>query len=158
MDVPPQVSCRQLGSFIHLYFHLVQPPIPRIRYLRDKGIKGFSWIHTASCLDLRVPFIFFFPIILRTGDSVFWILPLPQIVTFLKDSACECQLRNCPEVPRFLVVAFLLSLSRDSTLVIPVEVRPSFLVLALLLLPELSFVPSSKWAREAVGVLRCVSK
>lgn len=37
------------------------------------------------------------------GDSVFWILPLSQTVMFLKDSAWECQLRNCPEVSQFLV-------------------------------------------------------
>ena len=40
-------------------------------------------------------------------------------------------------------------------LAIPIEVRPSFLLPALLL-PDVSFFPRSKRAIEAVGVLRCV--
>lgn len=46
-----------------------------------------------------------------------------------------------------------LLLSRDSTLVIIMQVKPRFLLLTVLLLPEFSFFLHSKWASEAVGGL-----
>lgn len=110
--------CPPASRWGHLFIHLVQPPIPPIRYFESQG-EVMIFVDSPNCSNLRAHFLslsFFLSPLL--GNSVFLILPLPKIVKFPKNSTCECQLGNFPEVPQFLAVAFLVNF-RDSALVIP---------------------------------------
>lgn len=113
-----QGSCTQLGSFLYSFIHSSGPTyeVPESqgggRILLDSHSKS---VKLESSL-------FFFTRLLE--NPVFLTLPLPQQLMCSKDSACDCELRSCPEVVQFLLVAFPCDFLETQPLS-PVEARPA---------------------------------